>query len=150
MAAHTAIEVFFFRGGRNYGNRTYFPAQDRDLDPAEVLQAFIPQFYDDKMPPTSIFLSHDLEEQALIAEALSVKSDRKIEVTSPKRGDKKRLVDMASNNAREAIGRRLAGNRDPGKAAGRRRRRCSAWQSRRSVSRFTTTAISRAPTRWAR
>ena len=78
---HTAIEVFFFRGGRNYGNRTYFPRpRTATLSPAEVLQAFLPQFYEDKMPPCSIFLSHDVEDQALIAEALTVKSDRKIEV----------------------------------------------------------------------
>ncbi len=105
---HTAIEVFFFRGGRNYGNRTYFPAHDTNLEPAEVLQAFIPQFYEDKMPPSAVFLSHDVEEQDLIAEALTIKSDRKVSVLSPKRGDKKRLIDMASNNAREAIQRRLA------------------------------------------
>ena len=105
---HTAIEVFFFRGGRNYGNRTYFPSHDRNLEAAEVLAAFVPQFYEDKLPPASILLSHQLEEQDLIGEALSIKSDRKITMLSPQRGDKKRLIDMASNNAREAIGRRLA------------------------------------------
>jgi excinuclease ABC subunit C len=105
---HTAIEVFFFRAGRNYGNRTYFPAHDANLEPAEVLQAFLPQFYEDKMPPACVFLSHDVEEQELIAEALSVRADRRVSVTRPQRGDKKRLVDMAANNAREAIQRRLA------------------------------------------
>jgi excinuclease ABC subunit C len=105
---HTAIEVFFFRGGRNYGNRTYFPSHDRNLEAAEVLEAFIPQFYEDKMPPAAVFLSHDIEELDLIAQALAVKADRKIDLQVPKRGDKKRLIDMASNNAREAIGRRLA------------------------------------------
>ena len=112
---HTAIEVFFFRAGRNYGNRTYFPAHDSNLDPAEVLQAFLPQFYDDKLPPSCIFLSHDLEEQDLIAEALSVKAERRIALTTPKRGDKKRLVDMSLNNAREAIQRRLAETATQGK-----------------------------------
>ncbi len=105
---HTAVEVFFFRAGRNYGNRTYFPAHDSNMEPAEVLQAFLPQFYEDKMPPGCIFLSHDVEEQELIAEALSVRAERKIAVTTPRRGDKKRLVDMSLNNAREAIQRRLA------------------------------------------
>ena len=105
---HTAIEVFFFRGGRNYGNRTYFPSHDRNLEPAEVLQAFVPQFYEDKLPPATILISHELEEQALIAEALSIKNDRRITLLMPQRGDKKRLIDMALNNAREAMGRRLA------------------------------------------
>ncbi len=105
---HTAIEVFFFRGGRNYGNRTYYPSHDRNLDAAEVLQAFVPQFYEDKMPPASVLLSHELEEQELIAEALSLKNDRRISLSMPQRGDKKRLIDMALSNAREAMGRRLA------------------------------------------
>jgi excinuclease ABC subunit C len=105
---HTAIEVFFFRSGRNYGNRSYFPAHDRNMSSGEVLQAFVTQFYEDKPTPSCIFLSHQVEDQDLIAEAFSVKAERRIAVSAPQRGDKKRLVDMALNNAREAIQRRLA------------------------------------------
>src|SRR3546814_17640023 len=66
------IQVFFFRAGRNYGNRAYFPSHDKSLAVAEVLAAFVAQFYENKPVPRLVLLSHDLEEQALIAEALSL------------------------------------------------------------------------------
>ena len=105
---YSCVEVFFFRTGQNWGNRAYFPRADRSFEAGEVLGAFMAQFYDDKPPPRCIFLSHDVEDRALLAEALSVKSGRKVEVTVPQRGEKKELVDHALANAREALGRKLA------------------------------------------
>jgi excinuclease ABC subunit C len=102
------IEVFFFRTGQNWGNRAYFPRADRSLEPGEVLGAFLAQFYDDKPPPRSVFVSHEIPDRALLAEALAVKTGRKVEVAVPMRGEKKDLVDHAMANAREALGRRLA------------------------------------------
>jgi excinuclease ABC subunit C len=102
------IEVFFFRTGQNWGNRAYFPRADRALGPGEVLGAFLAQFYDDKPCPRLILLSNDIEERALLAEALSIKSGRKIEVSVPARGEKRDLVEHALANAREALGRKLA------------------------------------------
>jgi excinuclease ABC subunit C len=102
------IEVFFFRTGQNWGNRAYFPKADRALGAAEVLGAFLAQFYDDKPPPKCIFVSHEVPDRALLAEALTVKSGRKVEVVVPRRGEKKELVDHAMANAREALGRKLA------------------------------------------
>ena len=102
------VEVFFFRTGQNWGNRAYFPRADRSLGPEDVLGAFIAQFYDDKPSPRCIFVSHDVTDRALIAEALSVKSGRKVEVLVPQRGEKKDLVEHALANAREALGRKLA------------------------------------------
>src|SRR5581483_8903292 len=67
----TCIEVFFFRTGQNWGNRAYFPKADRALGPGEVLGAFLAQFYDDKPAPSAIFLSDEVEERALLGEALS-------------------------------------------------------------------------------
>ena len=69
IAAHqaggqTCIQVFFFRSGRNYGNRAYFPRHDRQLASAEVLAAFIGQFYDNKPPPPLILLSEDVARAA--------------------------------------------------------------------------------------
>lgn len=104
----TCVQVFFFRGGRNYGNRAYFPSHDKVLEVEEVLAAFIAQFYDNKAAPALILVSHDLPEQELLEEALSVRAGSKVELHAPKRGDKKRLVDHAVNNARDAHGRRLA------------------------------------------
>src|SRR5437660_1898499 len=102
------IEVFFFRTRQNWGNRAYFPKADRSLEAGEVLGAFLAQFYDDKPPPRCIFVSHEIPDRALLAEALSIKSGRKVEVTVPRRGEKKDLVDHALANAREALGRKLA------------------------------------------
>jgi excinuclease ABC subunit C len=102
------IEVFFFRTGQNWGNRAYFPRADRTLLPEEVLGAFIAQFYDDKPCPRLILLSHETEDCALLAEALSIKSGRKVEISVPQRGEKRELIAHAQANAREALGRKLA------------------------------------------
>jgi excinuclease ABC subunit C len=104
----TCVEVFFFRTGQNWGNRAYFPKADRSLPPEEVLSAFLAQFYDDKPAPRLILISHEIEDRALLAEALSTRSGHKIEVAMPQRGEKKDLVDHALANAREALGRKLA------------------------------------------
>jgi excinuclease ABC subunit C len=107
-AGQTCIQVFFFRSGNNWGNRAYYPRADKALPAEEVLEAFIAQFYDDKPPPKLILLSHEIKGRRLLAEALSLKADRKITVTTPHRGEKRELVDHALVNAREALARRLA------------------------------------------
>ncbi len=104
----TCIQVFFFRTGQNWGNRAYYPKADRSLEPAEVLASFVAQFYDDKPPPSLVLLSHEVEDQDVLAEALSARAGRRVEVQTPKRGEKKDLVDHAHQNAREALGRQLA------------------------------------------
>jgi excinuclease ABC subunit C len=104
----TCIEVFFFRTGQNWGNRAYYPRADRALEPGEVLGAFLAQFYDDKPAPRLILLSHEIEEHALLEEALSERMDRRVAITVPERGEKKDLVQHALDNARDALGRELA------------------------------------------
>ncbi len=105
---YSCVEVFFFRTGQNWGNRAYFPKADRALGASEVLAAFLAQFYDDKPPPRLILTSHDFEERALLAAALTTKSGRKVEVSVPQRGERKELVAHALANAREALARKLA------------------------------------------
>jgi excinuclease ABC subunit C len=105
---YSCVEVFFFRTGQNWGNRAYFPKADRSIGPAEVLSAFLAQFYDDKPPPRLVLVSHEFEERSLLSEALSTKSGHKIEVSAPKRGERKELVQHAMVNAREALARKLA------------------------------------------
>jgi excinuclease ABC subunit C len=104
----SCVEVFFFRTGQNWGNRAYFPKADRSLAAGDVLGAFLAQFYDDKPCPRCIFISHEIEERALLAEALSTKSGYKVEINVPQRGEKRELVDHALANAREALARKLA------------------------------------------
>jgi excinuclease ABC subunit C len=113
IACHLAggqscVQVFFIRGGRNNGNRAHFPAHAKGEDEPSVLAAFLGQFYDDKPPPRTVLLSHPIAEPELIAEALSLKAGRKVEIAVPQRGPKRAVVEHALQNAREALERRLA------------------------------------------
>jgi excinuclease ABC subunit C len=113
FAAHqdggqTCVQVFFFRTGQNWGNRAYYPKADRSLPVEEVLDSFIAQFYDDKPVPRLILISHDVPNREVLAEALSTKAERKVEIRVPSRGTKSGLVEHALTNAREALGRKLA------------------------------------------
>jgi len=105
---YSCVEVFFFRTGQNWGNRAYFPRAEKSFTPEEVLSSFLAQFYDDKPPPRLLLLSHEIEEAELLADALAVKAGHKVEVSVPKRGEKKELIAHALTNAREALGRKLA------------------------------------------
>ncbi|WP_234188486.1 excinuclease ABC subunit UvrC [Shinella sp. NM-101] len=104
----SCIQVFFFRTGQNWGNRAYFPKADPQLSSAEVLNAFLAQFYDDKPCPRQILLSETVEEIDLLSQALSERSGHKVLISVPQRGEKKDLVDHVVANAREAHGRKLA------------------------------------------
>jgi excinuclease ABC subunit C len=104
----TCIQVFFFRGGRNYGNRAYYPRHDRSIETADVLAAFLGQFYEDMTPPHQVLTNCTLPERELIAEALSVRAGRKVALSQPQRGPKRNLVEHAAANARDALARRLA------------------------------------------
>ncbi len=108
QAGQFCVEVFFFRTFQNWGNRAYFPRADRSLGEAEVLDAFLAQFYADKPAARLVLLSHDVETRALLEEALSARMGRKVEVVVPQRGERRELVEHAANNARETMGRKLA------------------------------------------
>ncbi len=108
QAGQFCIEVFFFRTGQNWGNRAFFPRAHPSLTKAEVLDAFLAQFYDDKPVPRLILLSEDVENAALLADAFSQRAARKVEILRPQRGEKKHLVDHAVKNAAEELSRRMA------------------------------------------
>jgi excinuclease ABC subunit C len=115
IAAHqaggqTCVQVFFFRSGSNYGNRSYFPSHDKELELEQVLAAFIGQFYDNKEPPKLILLSDRPTECELLQEALTTKAGRSVRLEVPRRGGKRDLVRNALLNAREALARRLSEN----------------------------------------
>jgi excinuclease ABC subunit C len=105
---HTCVQVFFFRSGQNWGNRAYFPRADKSIGVEDVLESFIAQFYDDKPVPRLTLLSHELPNRELLADALSTKVERKVEIRVPQRGAKTGVVEHALQNAREALGRKLA------------------------------------------
>lgn len=102
------LQVFFYRDGRNYGNRAYFPAHTRDSAPGEIVQAFVAQFYSERTPPRLVLLSEPVPEQALLAEALGVRAGRRVTIVAPQRGARRQLVELAIRNAREALARRAA------------------------------------------
>ncbi len=113
IAGQSCIQVFFFRGGRNNGNRAFYPTHSKTDEAPEVLAAFLAQFYDDKPPPPLILLNHLVPEQELIAEALTIKANsfgggKKVEIAIPQRGEKHAVVAHAELNAREALERKLA------------------------------------------
>jgi len=111
----SCVQVFFFRSGCNYGNRSYFPQHAQDEDAAEIMAAFMGQFYADKTPPREIIVSQEPAECDIVAGALSEKAGRKVTITCPKRSDRKRLVEHAYDNARDALGRRMAESSAHGK-----------------------------------
>jgi excinuclease ABC subunit C len=108
IAGQTCVQVFFVRGGRNNGNRAFYPTHARTEEPADVLGAFIAQFYDDKPPPPLLLTNYSLPEHALVEEALSLKAGRHVEIAVPQRGEKRAVVLHAETNAREALERKLA------------------------------------------
>jgi excinuclease ABC subunit C len=107
-AGQTCVQVFFVRGGRNNGNRAFFPTHTRAEDIPAVLAAFIAQFYDDKTPPPLLLVDQAPPERALIEEALTLKAGRRVEIAIPQRGEKRGVVEHAATNAREALERKLA------------------------------------------
>jgi excinuclease ABC subunit C len=104
----TAIQVFFFRTGQNWGNRAYFPRAAGDLPPGSVLESFVAQFYDGKPVPRLILVSDDFEDRTLLAAALSERAGMRVRIVVPLRGEKRALVDHARANARDAAARKLA------------------------------------------
>ncbi|MEE2567423.1 excinuclease ABC subunit UvrC [Hyphobacterium marinum] len=104
----SCVQVFFYRAGQNWGNQSFFPRHEADAEPAEIIAAFLAQFYDDRPAPSLILTSHAPEDSDLIAEALTIRANRKVTIHAPSRGEKKKLVAQTRNNAREALSRRLS------------------------------------------
>lgn len=104
----SCIQVFFLRGGQNFGNRAYYPAHAADDDDGAIVEAFLAQFYDTAAAPKSILVSHAPPNQTILQDALSIRAERKVSISAPQRGSKRKLIDHTVLNAREALGRRVA------------------------------------------
>ncbi|MXP27268.1 excinuclease ABC subunit UvrC [Porphyrobacter algicida] len=102
------IQAFFVRGGQNWGHRAFFPSHTQDVEEPQVLADVLLQFYEEVPPPRLILVDRELEEQALVQEALCEASGHRVEISVPQRGDRRRLMEQASRNAVEALERRLA------------------------------------------
>jgi excinuclease ABC subunit C len=103
-----SIQAFFIRGGNNWGHRSFFPAHTAEVPEEEVLTAFLMQFYEEMPPPRLILVDRTLAEEALLAEALSERAERKVTLKEPKRGDQARMMRQATRNAEEELDRHLA------------------------------------------
>jgi excinuclease ABC subunit C len=107
-SGQACVQVFFIRANQNWGNRDFYPRVGPDVSAAEVMEAFLGQFYDNKEPPRQLILSDAIENADLMGEALSDKAGRKVEILIPQRGEKAELVSGALRNAREALARRMS------------------------------------------
>ena len=114
-AGQMCIQAFFIRGGQNWGHRSFFPAHTADVPEDEVLSGFLMQFYEEVPPPKRILIDRDLKEGDLIAEALSERAERRVEISRPQRGDRRKLIEQARRNAEEALDRRMAESTTQGK-----------------------------------
>ena len=102
------VQVFFIRANQNWGNHDYYPRISGDEDPSEVMEAFVGQFYSTREPPKMLILSHGLDNDDLMADALAEKIGRKVEIVIPQRGEKAELVQGALRNARESLARKMS------------------------------------------
>ena len=107
-AGQMCIQAFFIRGGQNWGHRSFFPAHINDVPEEEVLSSFLMQFYEEVPPPRRILVDRQLRESELIGEALSERAGRKVEISQPSRGPRRKLIEQARRNAEEALDRRMA------------------------------------------
>jgi excinuclease ABC subunit C len=107
-AGHSCVQVFFFRNHGNYGNRAYFPGNDRNAELPDILAAFMAQFYENKTPPRLILVNETPSECELLTDALSLRAGTKVEILAPKRGDKRKPVEHALLNAKDALTRKMA------------------------------------------
>ncbi|WP_109467654.1 excinuclease ABC subunit UvrC [Albibacillus kandeliae] len=107
-SGQACVQVFFIRANQNWGNKDFYPRVGADVSAAEVMEAFLGQFYDNKEPPRQVILSDEIENTDLMTEALSQKANRKVEILVPQRGEKAELVSGAMRNARESLARRMS------------------------------------------
>ena len=105
---HACVQVFFIRANQSWGNRDFYPRIPMDAEEPEIMEAFLTQFYDDKEPPRLLLLSHAVENDDLVTQALSDRAGRKVEITVPQRGEKAELVENAARNARESLARKMS------------------------------------------
>jgi len=103
----SCVAVMSVRDGVNLGHRSHFPKHPAHVSAEELLDSFISQHYLDQPAPPEILVSHALDESELLEEALGHRAGRKVVITQPQRGTKRRLLDMAMNSATQALSTRL-------------------------------------------
>jgi excinuclease ABC subunit C len=105
---HVGLQGFFIRGGQNWGHRAFFPSHTAEVSEEEVLARVLAQFYEEVPPPPTILVDRELPDRALLEEAFCALAGRRVEISIPQRGDRRRLLEQARRNAEEALDRRMA------------------------------------------
>ncbi len=105
QGGHTCVQLFMFRHGRHMGHHAYFPRHGSDVEAAEVLAAFLGQFYADKPVPSTILLNQPCTDITVVAQALQHHADHPVTLRVPKRGALVDLVKYAEKNAHDALTR---------------------------------------------
>ena len=105
----SCVQVVSYRNGRNLGQRSFFPSQAEYREPPEVLDAFLGQYYQDRVPPTQVVLSHEVENHEILESVFSLGAGRKVVMQAHPRGKRRKLLQLAEQNARQSLGLRLAG-----------------------------------------
>jgi len=104
----SCVQLVSIRGGRNLGQRNYFPSQAEGYTGAEVLEAFLGQYYQDRLPPGDLVVSHPLESESLLATVFTEQSGYKVSIQARPRGHRKKMLESALRNSRQALQMRLA------------------------------------------
>ena len=98
------IEIFFVRGSKMIGREHYFFPELKDMEDNEIISGFIKQYYlENPNIPNKIMIQDDLEDKELLEQWLSTQTGKKVEIKTPKKGEKLRFVEMAENNARVTL-----------------------------------------------
>ncbi len=103
------VAVMYIRGGRNLGSKAFFPSVALETDPAQVLAAFLPQYYLGKSIPGEIIVNADIPEPDWLCRVFAAEAHKKVNIASRVRGARARWLRMAALNAADALRRRLAG-----------------------------------------
>ena len=103
----TCIQVFFYRSKQNWGNQAFFPKHDPDEKFGEILNSFVSQFYENKSVPSSVILSEEIKEKALIEKTLTQKEGKQINISVAKKGSKLKVINQAIKNAKDSLNRKL-------------------------------------------
>lgn len=98
------IEIFFVRGSKMIGREHYFYNDLKDMEDKEILSGFIKQYYlDNPNIPSKIMIREEIDDKETIEQWLSTNLGKKVEIKSPKRGEKLRFVEMAEMNSKVTL-----------------------------------------------
>ena len=110
QSGQACVQVYFIRYNQNWGNRDYYPKVSSDMTKKEILEAFLGQFYLNRLPAKVILISNSIDNQNLLEKLFSEKLGKIVKIINPQKGEKKELVIDALRNAKEGLERKMAEN----------------------------------------